>query len=77
MAALAAAKEPCGDGLIDFEYQLTLPNGPIRWLNIMGHMEFVDIMEQSVADLVLCGLIARWTAMAHCFRPDELPRYLK
>jgi twitching motility protein PilT len=34
-------------------------------------------MEQSLAELVRTGQITRETAMAHCFRPDELPRYLK
>ena len=33
-------------------------------------------MEQSLADLVFSGRIARETALAHCFRPDDLRRYL-
>jgi twitching motility protein PilT len=34
-------------------------------------------MEQSLAELVRAGRITREAAMAHCFRTDELPRYLK
>jgi twitching motility protein PilT len=34
-------------------------------------------MEQSLAEMVKAGRITRDTAMAHCFRTDELPRYLK
>ena len=42
-----------------------------------GRAEGMITMEQSLAELVRSGLITRETAMAHCFRPDELPRYLK
>jgi twitching motility protein PilT len=42
-----------------------------------GRAEGMITMEQSLAELVRTGLITRETAMAHCFRPDELPRYLK
>jgi twitching motility protein PilT len=42
-----------------------------------GRAEGMITMEQSLAELVRAGLITRETAMAHCFRPDELPRYLK
>jgi twitching motility protein PilT len=34
-------------------------------------------MEQSLADLVRAGRIARDTAMAHCFRLEDLKRYLQ
>jgi twitching motility protein PilT len=33
-------------------------------------------MEQSLADLVRLGRITRDTAFAHCFRSDDLQRYL-
>jgi twitching motility protein PilT len=33
-------------------------------------------MEQSLADLVRAGRITRDTAFAHCFRNDDLTRYL-
>ena len=33
-------------------------------------------MEQSLADLVVSGRIARETALSHCFRADDLRRYL-
>jgi twitching motility protein PilT len=33
-------------------------------------------MEQSLADLVRTNRIARDTAFAHCFRNDDLQRYL-
>jgi twitching motility protein PilT len=33
-------------------------------------------MEQSLAELVRIGRISRDTALAHCFRPDDLRRYL-
>jgi twitching motility protein PilT len=42
-----------------------------------GRAEGMTTMEQSLAELVKSGRITRETAMAHCFRPDELPRYLK
>ena len=42
-----------------------------------GRAEGMITMEQSLADLVRKDLITRETALAHCFRPDELPRYLK
>jgi len=42
-----------------------------------GRAEGMATMEQSLAEMVRNGLITRETALAHCFRPDELPRYLK
>jgi len=42
-----------------------------------GRAEGMTTMEQSLAELVKSGRITRETAMAHCFRPEELPRYLK
>jgi len=33
-------------------------------------------MEQSLAELVRTNRIARDTAFAHCFRSDDLQRYL-
>ena len=34
-------------------------------------------MEQSLAELVRNGRIRRETAFAHCFRPEDLRRYLE
>lgn len=34
-------------------------------------------MEQSLADMVRSGRISRDTAMAHCFRAEDLARYLQ
>jgi hypothetical protein len=34
-------------------------------------------MEQSLAEMVRIGRIHRDTALAHCFRPDDLLRYLQ
>jgi twitching motility protein PilT len=33
-------------------------------------------MEQSLAELVRAGKITREIASAHCFRPEDLRRYL-
>lgn len=42
----------------------------------MGRSEGMFTMEQSLADLVRGGRIVREMAFAHCFRTDELTRYL-
>jgi twitching motility protein PilT len=42
-----------------------------------GRSDGMTTMEQSLAELVRADRITRETAMAHCYRPDELPRYLK
>jgi twitching motility protein PilT len=42
-----------------------------------GKAEGMVTMEQSLAELVRAGRITRETAAAHCFRSDELPRYLR
>jgi twitching motility protein PilT len=42
----------------------------------VGRAEGMMTMEQSLADLVRTGRIARDTAYAHCFRMDDLQRYL-
>jgi twitching motility protein PilT len=42
-----------------------------------GRADGMVTMEQSLAEMVRAGQITRETAMAHCYRPDELPRYLK
>jgi twitching motility protein PilT len=34
-------------------------------------------MEQSLAEMVRAGKISRDTALAHCFRPEDLRRYLQ
>ncbi len=34
-------------------------------------------MEQSLAEMVRHGRITRETALAHCFRPEDLKRYLQ
>jgi len=42
-----------------------------------GRADGMSTMEQALAEMVKVGLISRETAMAHSFRPDELPRYLR
>jgi twitching motility protein PilT len=42
----------------------------------MSRAEGMITMEQSLADLVRAGRILRETAFAHCFRPEDLRRYL-
>jgi twitching motility protein PilT len=41
-----------------------------------GKAEGMMTMEQSLAELVRAGRIARDTALAHCFRTEDLTRYL-
>jgi twitching motility protein PilT len=43
----------------------------------MGRSEGMTTMEQSLAELVRAGRIPRETAFAHCFRVDDLRRYLE
>jgi len=42
-----------------------------------GRSEGMISMEQSLAEMVRGGRIHRDTAMAHCFRPEDLARYLQ
>jgi twitching motility protein PilT len=42
----------------------------------VGRAEGMMTMEQSLAELVRMGRISRDTALAHCFRTDDLQRYL-
>jgi twitching motility protein PilT len=42
----------------------------------VGKSEGMMTMEQSLAELVKLGRISRETAYAHCFRTDDLQRYL-
>ena len=42
----------------------------------VGRAEGMMTMEQSLAELVRSGRIARETALAHCFRTDDFVRYL-
>jgi twitching motility protein PilT len=42
----------------------------------VGRTEGMMTMEQSLAELVRSGRITRETALAHCFRTDDLQRYL-
>jgi twitching motility protein PilT len=42
----------------------------------VGKTEGMMTMEQSLAELVRIGRISRDTAFAHCFRTDDLQRYL-
>jgi len=42
-----------------------------------GRGEGMIAMEQSLAEMVRIDRIDRETAMAHCFRPDDLVRYLQ
>ena len=41
-----------------------------------GRADGMMTMEQSLADLVRAGRITQDTAYAHCFRTDDLLRYL-
>jgi twitching motility protein PilT len=43
----------------------------------MGRADGMMTMEQSLAELVRAGRISRETAFAHCFRSDDLRRYLE
>ena len=42
-----------------------------------GRTEGMVTMEQSLAEMVRAGKITRETALAHCFRPEDLRRYLQ
>jgi twitching motility protein PilT len=42
----------------------------------VGRLEGMMTMEQSLAELVRTGRITRDTALAHCFRADDLQRYM-
>jgi twitching motility protein PilT len=42
----------------------------------VGRAEGMATMEQSLAELVRAGRITRETAFAHCYRADDLERYL-
>ncbi len=42
-----------------------------------GRTEGMMTMEQSLAEMVRAGRITRETALAHCFRPEDLRRYLQ
>ena len=42
-----------------------------------GRSEGMISMEQSLAEMVRSGRISRETASAHCFRPEDLQRYLQ
>ena len=41
-----------------------------------GRNDGMISMEQSLAEMVRSGRINRETAMAHCFRPEDLLRYM-
>jgi twitching motility protein PilT len=43
----------------------------------IGRAEGMMTMEQSLAELVRAGRILRETALAHCFRPDDLRHHLE
>ncbi len=43
----------------------------------IGRAEGMMTMEQSLAELVRAGRITRETAVAHCFRPDDLRHHLE
>jgi twitching motility protein PilT len=43
----------------------------------IGRADGMMTMEQSLAELVRTGRIARETALAHCFRPDDLRLHLE
>jgi twitching motility protein PilT len=42
-----------------------------------GRTEGMMTMEQSLSEMVRAGKITRDTALAHCFRPEDLRRYLQ
>jgi twitching motility protein PilT len=42
-----------------------------------GRSDGMISMEQSLAEMVRAGRIHRDIAIAHCFRPDDLLRYLQ
>ena len=42
-----------------------------------GRSEGMISMEQSLAEMVRSGRISRETAIAHCFRTEDLLRYLQ
>jgi twitching motility protein PilT len=42
-----------------------------------GRTEGMMTMEQSLAEMVRAGRITRDTALAHCFRPEDLRRYMQ
>jgi twitching motility protein PilT len=42
-----------------------------------GRAEGMMTMEQSLSEMVRAGRISRETALAHCFRPEDLRRYLQ
>jgi twitching motility protein PilT len=42
-----------------------------------GRTEGMMTMEQSLVEMVRAGKISRETALAHCFRPEDLRRYLQ
>ena len=42
-----------------------------------GRSDGMMTMEQSLAELVRSARITRETAFAHCFRPEDLTRYLQ
>ncbi len=42
-----------------------------------GRTEGMMTMEQSLSEMVRAGRITRETALAHCFRPEDLRRYLQ
>jgi twitching motility protein PilT len=42
-----------------------------------GRAEGMISMEQSLAEMVRAGRISRDTALAHCFRTEDLKRYFE
>ncbi len=42
-----------------------------------GRTDGMMTMEQSLAEMVRTGRISRETALAHCFRPEDLRRYMQ
>lgn len=40
LAHMKAANDPCGSGLLNFEYRMILPNGQVRWLRLIGQTTF-------------------------------------
>jgi len=40
LAAMTAANDPRGDGVLDAEYRVLRPDGSVRWLNVRGSTSF-------------------------------------
>jgi PAS domain S-box-containing protein len=46
LAAMAAANDPSGSGLLESDHRILLPDGSIRWLHVCGRTEFAGVGDQ-------------------------------